>query len=1367
MKNSNKKIIENFGKPLKWFKTIKKYFYLRINSWVKRKNMIRNRFNGLSKLRIPQKIFLLTPCLYTFTFAQFDWINDGVPLRQGVHIEWQRTGDITPDGEMIFAWSDTRNGIRDIFAQKVNSNGEKLWSSDGIAVVTAEGRQEDPILISDENGGAFVIWADYKNEPDTEGDVYGQHILSDGSLAWDESGIALTNKSGRQTSLNMCSDGEGGVFAIWKDFEPSSYGHIYGTHISSDGTIVNQGEGLPIVEFNSYKGFASLEYGGTGSAVLIWQDERFGNGNGIWDEGEPFSDDNENGVWDEGEWYEELNGVDLFSQRISHENGELTVHWSTTEEGGKHICNSLKDQINPRVTHFNEFKTVIVWEDNRINGLTGNSKNDIYIQILDESGENLLTENGEPISEGNWVKQLPRVKTDGTFAFVVWEDERQSPNWLYKSDIFGQKVDMNGAVSWTENGRQIVSYERKQEQVRLTPDGMGGVYIGWEDERLDSTPEIEIYLQHIDASGNELAENGISICSADYKQIAPLLKEDGSGGVYILWEDQRTGSAGIYLQHLNSSQELSLAEDGEEQYYGIGTDSGGHSYSMGSLYLDEDENLLYWQDLRSGKMSYGQKISSNFGNEALDNGTKLCSDPYQSIEAQYGEASKIKVEKNATNLLLGYLNDESEYLASYQHLNLDLSWNDEGAGQFVDPGFDSQPAFDIVVGEDGYFYYVYSKWIDFLGPYFTDIFIQKFDSNGNPQWESPIRLTEEPGEENVKSLHPLSGGGCVVLYEFSSGGYITIRSIGVTPEGTMASGWESSPVDLTSISNVNQYYEGSIHTGEFVFISWKDTRGDGYDVYGQFLGMDGTLLGNEDGIEIAGYMNDQDNSTVALNNQGNEIAVCWEDNQYGNDADINCSFINLSNYEVGELIHVAQTDDEEMNPFVHTSINGTYLITWENRVGGLDTDIFYQELNNGINVHDENGISVCGAPFDQMNPQIDLYSETDNSYIIFWDDKRSTGKAELTNIFCQSVSLSSEGGMEISYMNDWNLIGLPMVVPDNSYIAIFPDAIPGTLYSFEGTYTQVQELDHGTGYWLRFENSGSTTLTGESLNNLTVSLATDWNLISGVTQSIDFSQVDDPDGIIVPGTLYGFSGTYEQASSLEPGKGYWVRTTSSGDIIISSSSRRVITSFRNELADANKIRINGLTLYFGKEVGENEKLSYSLPPKPPSGAKDIRFAGDTKLCSSDECIIEVMNDGQPLIVECDVKDGEEWEIIDKSGKVFKCEGVQVLEIESKSKTFVLKKSTSPQTPTEFLLFPAYPNPFNPVTTIQYSVPDLSEVNISIFDVQGRLIETIVNEELSPGNYSIWWDASSYSSGVYFYSIEAGQFRDMKKMVLVK
>ena len=58
--------------------------------------------------------------------------------------------------------------------------------------------------------------------------------------------------------------------------------------------------------------------------------------------------------------------------------------------------------------------------------------------------------------------------------------------------------------------------------------------------------------------------------------------------------------------------------------------------------------------------------------------------------------------------------------------------------------------------------------------------------------------------------------------------------------------------------------------------------------------------------------------------------------------------------------------------------------------------------------------------------------------------------------------------------------------------------------------------------------------------------------------------------------------------------------------------------------------MKGTTLYFGIEIPESNLLSYSLPPKPPEPTTDFRFSGDTKLCTSDECVIEVMNGGSPF-----------------------------------------------------------------------------------------------------------------------------------------
>ena len=88
-------------------------------------------------------------------------------------------------------------------------------------------------------------------------------------------------------------------------------------------------------------------------------------------------------------------------------------------------------------------------------------------------------------------------------------------------------------------------------------------------------------------------------------------------------------------------------------------------------------------------------------------------------------------------------------------------------------------------------------------------------------------------------------------------------------------------------------------------------------------------------------------------------------------------------------------------------------------------------------------------------------------------------------------------------------------------------------------------------------------------------------------------------------------------------------------------------------------------------------------------------------------------------------------------------------------------------PTAFRLDQNYPNPFNPITTIKYGLPQESNVTLKVFDILGREVSTLVNEHQDAGYHQIYWDASGYSSGIYFYQIQAGEFIDTKKLLLLK
>ncbi len=107
--------------------------------------------------------------------------------------------------------------------------------------------------------------------------------------------------------------------------------------------------------------------------------------------------------------------------------------------------------------------------------------------------------------------------------------------------------------------------------------------------------------------------------------------------------------------------------------------------------------------------------------------------------------------------------------------------------------------------------------------------------------------------------------------------------------------------------------------------------------------------------------------------------------------------------------------------------------------------------------------------------------------------------------------------------------------------------------------------------------------------------------------------------------------------------------------------------------------------------------------------------------------------------------------------------------ESNSQILKIKNDINP---VSFALFSAYPNPFNPITSLRYDLPNDGLVNIIIYDMMGRIVKTLVNRHQTAGFKSIQWNATNdrnepVSAGFYLYTIQTGNFRQTKKMVLLK
>ena len=193
----------------------------------------------------------------------------------------------------IFAWEDARFGIYQIYAQHIDKNGSPRWTRNGVRLaIEGNSAQNNPIVTTDDSGGAYVVWLDSRNSSANGTCLFAQHILANGMLAYPDTGLPVA--IGLNSCLNptLCDDGFGGAFVAWEDYRASIISARpdiwmnrlwpnsvkYGlTTTGTNGTIsvVNNGHGVndtffldPSANFESYLNNLHLIIPGKGSYLI-------------------------------------------------------------------------------------------------------------------------------------------------------------------------------------------------------------------------------------------------------------------------------------------------------------------------------------------------------------------------------------------------------------------------------------------------------------------------------------------------------------------------------------------------------------------------------------------------------------------------------------------------------------------------------------------------------------------------------------------------------------------------------------------------------------------------------------------------------------------------------------------------------------------------------------------------------------------------------------------------------------------------------------------------------------------------------------------------------------------------------------------
>jgi hypothetical protein len=249
-------------------------------------------------------------------------------------------------------------------------------------------------------------------------------------------------------------------------------------------------------------------------------------------------------------WYDHRNGasnVDSYAQHV-FADGRVDPAWPA---GGRAVCALAGNQQAEAFVSDGLGGALLFWSDNR----TAGNGWDLYAQHVLASGalDPAWPAGGAPVSAvtGNQWKSVAVADGSGG-AMVVWQDERSAGNW----DIYANHVLANGAIDglWPANGRVVCNATLFQYGPVAISDGAGGVIASWIDGRGSG----DIYVQRMSAStGLPLwTTNGVPVCTLASGQSNPSLVPDGTGGVVVVWDDQRNvavTNGDIYAQHVTSA----------------------------------------------------------------------------------------------------------------------------------------------------------------------------------------------------------------------------------------------------------------------------------------------------------------------------------------------------------------------------------------------------------------------------------------------------------------------------------------------------------------------------------------------------------------------------------------------------------------------------------------------------------------------------------------------------------------------------------------------------------------------------------------------------------------------------------------------
>ncbi len=427
-----------------------------------------------------------------------------------------------------------------------------------------------------------------------------------------------------------------------------------------------------------------------------------------------------------------------------------------------------------------------------------------------------------------WNQQLT---SDGKFgAYVVWQDRRGGPT----DKLYLQHIGATGNMFWAEGGIPVSNTSGFQYYPQVIQDGSGGVIVVWEDNR--NGIDYDVYAQRFSADGVPLwISGGVTVCAINGNQFYPKVVQDGAGGVIIAWQDRRSGNYDVYAQRLNSG--------GGTYWQANGVPVVVLSGSQQNPELVSDGNggaLIAWVDFRAGGTSdiYAQRILPDSGALAWGGtGVGLC--------VAGNSQLNVRVASDGSQGMIASWQDRrtggvDQLFAQRIDVNGIVMWTTDGVALAPSSGVQTFPQ----ISSDGLNGAVVA-WQDNRSGIDYDIYSQRVDGNGNMLWGgNGTAVCASPNDQLNPQLYGDAGSAILSWQDKRDSINVydifiqKINTIGIPQWGNNGTAVFTATSDQFSPQMTSDGAHGAI-------ITWADFRlGGGFpDIFAHRFGANGQSAG--------------------------------------------------------------------------------------------------------------------------------------------------------------------------------------------------------------------------------------------------------------------------------------------------------------------------------------------------------------------------------------------------------------------------------------------------------------------------------------------------------------------------------------------